>query len=45
MPRVDSLPEDIKKFSRKQGFDLRDSRWNDDVAAFISSLESMRSAS
>jgi hypothetical protein len=45
MPGVDSLPEDIRKLTRKQGFDLRDNRWNDDVTAFISSLERMRSAS
>jgi hypothetical protein len=45
MPSVDSLPEDIRKLTRKQGFDLRDSRWNDDVTALISTFERMRSAS
>lgn len=45
MPGVDSLPEDIRKLARKQGFDLRDNRWNDDVTSFISSLQRMRSAS
>jgi hypothetical protein len=39
MPLVHSLPEEIKKLTRRQAFELRDSRWDYDVAALISSLE------
>jgi hypothetical protein len=44
MPAADSLPEDIRKLTRKQGFDLRDSRWSNDVGALISSIERIRSS-
>jgi hypothetical protein len=44
MPAIESLPEDIRKLTRRQGFELRDNRWNDDVAVLVSSIERIRSS-
>ena len=39
MPPPDALPEELKRLTRRQAVELRDSRWDADVEALISALE------
>jgi hypothetical protein len=39
MPPTDALPEELKRLTRRQAVELRDSRWDADIAALISALE------
>ncbi len=39
MPPTDALPEELKRLTRRQAVELRDSRWDDDVEALIAALE------
>ncbi|MEA2560154.1 MAG: hypothetical protein QOH06_1658 [Acidobacteriota bacterium] len=39
MPPTDRLPEDLKRLTRRQAVELRDSRWDADVEALIAALE------
>jgi beta-lactam-binding protein with PASTA domain len=39
MPPTDSLPEELKRLTRRQAVELRDSRWDSDVEALIAVLE------
>jgi hypothetical protein len=39
MPPTDALPEELKRLTRRQAVELRDSRWDSDVEALISALE------
>ena len=39
MPPTDMLPEDLKRLTRRQAVELRDSRWDADVEALIAALE------
>lgn len=39
MPPTEALPEELKRLTRRQAVELRDSRWDADVAALISALE------
>ncbi|HYN21764.1 MAG TPA: TIR domain-containing protein [Thermoanaerobaculia bacterium] len=39
MPPTDALPEELKRLTRRQAVELRDSRWDSDVEALIATLE------
>jgi hypothetical protein len=39
MPPTDALPEELKRLTRRQAVELRDSRWDADVEALIAALE------
>ncbi|HKH49315.1 MAG TPA: PASTA domain-containing protein [Thermoanaerobaculia bacterium] len=39
MPPTEALPEDLQRLTRRQAVELRDSRWDADVAALIAALE------
>ena len=39
VPRADALPEDIGALSRRQGAELRDTRWDADVDDLIAAIE------
>jgi hypothetical protein len=40
MPRPDELPESIRRLGRLQAFDLRHSRYDDDVGALVEEIQS-----
>src|SRR5271166_3347247 len=42
MPDAASLPQDIRKLTRKHAFELRDERWISDTAILITALERTR---
>ncbi len=39
MPPTDALPEELKRLTRRQAVEIRDSRWDADVEALIAALE------
>lgn len=39
MPPTDALPEELKRLTRRQAVEVRDSRWDADVEALIAALE------
>ena len=39
MPPTDALPEELKRLTRRQAVEVRDSRWDADVEALIEALE------
>jgi hypothetical protein len=41
MPRADELPEDLTALSRRNAFELRDTKWRDDVQSLIAKLEQL----
>src|SRR5579862_4154367 len=41
MPGPNELPDDIKDLSRRNAFDLSDTRWRDDVARLITQLDNV----
>ena len=41
MPPTDELPEELKRLTRRQAVELRDSRWDADVEALIANLEKL----
>ncbi len=41
MPRAHQLPEPLKPLSRRNGFELRNARFKDDVAALVAAMENI----
>ena len=39
MPPTDALPEELKRLTRRQAVELRDSRWDADIEALVAALE------
>jgi TIR domain/PASTA domain len=39
MPPTDELPEELKRLTRRQAVELRDSRWDADVESLVAALE------
>jgi hypothetical protein len=39
IPVASSLPEEIRRLARRQGFELRDDRWTSDIAGLVAALE------
>jgi hypothetical protein len=39
MPQADELPDDLAALARRNAFELRDTRWRDDVRSLIAALE------